>query len=206
MLQQADTVGVFQVESRAQMNTLPRLCPRNFFDLVVEVALVRPGPIQGNSVHPYIRRRNGREPVTFDHPCLEAALGKTLGIPLFQEQLMEIAQAAAGFNGGEADQLRRAIGSKRSVERMERMKARFFAGMRERHGIGAAPGGDAWAVSRTGLATLPARDWRASLGEDESILCLRFSRKSCAIIRLPCLLLGLVQMSLSRHLLHRSPP
>ncbi|VHO00149.1 error-prone DNA polymerase [Lawsonella clevelandensis] len=140
MLQQADTVGVFQVESRAQMNTLPRLRPRNFFDLVVEVALVRPGPIQGNSVHPYIRRRNGSEPVTFDHPCLEAALGKTLGIPLFQEQLMEIAQAAAGFNGGEADQLRRAIGSKRSAEKMERIKARFFAGMRERHGIGAAPG------------------------------------------------------------------
>src|SRR5699024_5281439 len=97
MLSRADAVGVFQVESRAQLATLPRLRPRTFFDLVVEVALIRPGPIQGGSVHPYIRRRSGKEAVTYDHPVLEKSLGKTLGIPLFQEQLMQIAVDAAGF-------------------------------------------------------------------------------------------------------------
>ncbi|MCQ3807996.1 MAG: error-prone DNA polymerase [Acidimicrobiaceae bacterium] len=132
MLQKADTIGVFQVESRAQMATLPRLKPRCFYDLVVEVALIRPGPIQGGSVHPYIRRRNGHEAVTYLHPLLKNALAKTLGIPLFQEQLMQIAIDVAGFTASEADQLRQAIGSKRSRERMERLKERFFAGMRER--------------------------------------------------------------------------
>lgn len=141
MLCRADTVGVFQVESRAQMSTLPRLRPRTFYDLVVEVALIRPGPIQGGSVHPYIRRRNGREKVTYDHPALEKSLGRTLGIPLFQEQLMQIATDLAGFTGAEADQLRRAMGSKRSPEKMERLRRRFFDGMRELHGIGdGAPG------------------------------------------------------------------
>ncbi|WP_448851506.1 error-prone DNA polymerase [Corynebacterium sp. 335C] len=135
MLARADAVGVFQVESRAQMATLPRLRPRVFFDLVVEVALIRPGPIQGGSVHPYIRRRNGEEPVTYDHPVLERALGKTLGIPLFQEQLMQIAVDAAGFTGAEADALRRAMGSKRSVERMNALRARFLRGLRETNGI-----------------------------------------------------------------------
>lgn len=129
MLCRADAVGVFQVESRAQMNTLPRLKPRTFFDLVVEVALVRPGPIQGGSVHPYLRRRDGLEEVTYDHPVLEKSLGKTLGIPLFQEQIMQIAVDAAGFTGGEADQLRRAMGSKRSPERMAALKTRFFHGL-----------------------------------------------------------------------------
>ena len=132
MLQKADTIGVFQVESRAQMATLPRLKPRCFYDLVVEVALIRPGPIQGGSVHPYIRRRNGLEAVTYLHPLLENALAKTLGIPVFQEQLMQIAIDVAGFTASEADQLRQAIGSKRSRERMERLKQRFFEGMRER--------------------------------------------------------------------------
>lgn len=155
MLQKADTVGVFQVESRAQMNTLPRLKPATFFDLVVEVALVRPGPIQGDSVHPYIRRHNGKEPVTYDHPCLEQALKKTLGIPLFQEQLMEIAQAAAGFTGSEADQLRRAMGAKRSAEKMERIRKRFFQGMRECHGIGAAPGEVPGPRAQPGWTPLP---------------------------------------------------
>lgn len=135
MLQRADSVGVFQVESRAQMATLPRLKPRNFYDLVVEVALIRPGPIQGGSVHPYIRRRNGREPVTYDHPCLEKALKRTLGVPLFQEQLMQMAVDAAGFTAAEADQLRRAMGSKRSPEKMERLRGRLYDGMRELHGI-----------------------------------------------------------------------
>ncbi len=132
MLCQADSVGVFQVESRAQMATLPRLKPRTFYDLVVEVALIRPGPIQGGSVHPYIRRRNGREPVTFLHPLLERSLKKTLGVPLFQEQLMQMAIDVAGFTAGEADQLRQAMGSKRSKDRMLRLRERLYEGMAER--------------------------------------------------------------------------
>ncbi|MGI8415325.1 MAG: OB-fold nucleic acid binding domain-containing protein, partial [Nakamurella sp.] len=135
MLQRADSVGVFQVESRAQMATLPRLKPRKFYDLVVEVALIRPGPIQGGSVHPYIRRRNELEPVTYDHPAMERSLHKTLGIPLFQEQLMQLAVDVAGFDAGEADQLRRAMGSKRSTEKMERLKQRLYEGMSRIHGI-----------------------------------------------------------------------
>ena len=129
MLQRADSVGVFQVESRAQMATLPRLKPRTFYDLVVEVALIRPGPIQGGSVHPYIRRRNGLEPVTYDHPVMERSLAKTLGIPLFQEQLMQLAVDVAGFDAGEADQLRRAMGAKRSSTKMEKLKSRLYDGM-----------------------------------------------------------------------------
>src|SRR5271156_3219585 len=132
MLSRADSVGVFQVESRAQMATLPRLRPRVFYDLVVEVALIRPGPIQGGSVHPYIRRRNGIDPVVYDHPSMEPALRKTLGVPLFQEQLMQLAVDCAGFSAAEADQLRRAMGSKRSQARMERMRERLMAGMAER--------------------------------------------------------------------------
>ena len=135
MLQRADSVGVFQVESRAQMATLPRLKPRVFYDLVVEVALIRPGPIQGGSVHPYIKRRNGEEEVTYDHPSMEPALRKTLGVPLFQEQLMQLAVDCAGFSAAEADQLRRAMGSKRSTEKMRRLRSRFYDGMRTRHGI-----------------------------------------------------------------------
>lgn len=135
MLQRADSVGVFQVESRAQMATLPRLKPRVFYDLVVEVALIRPGPIQGGSVHPYIKRRNGLEPVVYDHPSMEPALRKTLGVPLFQEQLMQIAVDCAGFSPAEADELRRAMGSKRSTEKMRRLRERFYAGMQRLHGI-----------------------------------------------------------------------
>ena len=137
MLCQAASVGVFQVESRAQMATLPRLKPRTFYDLVVEVALIRPGPIQGGSVHPYIRRRNGQEEVAYLHPLLEPSLKKTLGVPLFQEQLMQMAIDVAGFSAAEADQLRQAMGSKRSVERMERLRGRFYAGMAERGITGA---------------------------------------------------------------------
>ncbi|WP_219416582.1 error-prone DNA polymerase [Pseudonocardia nigra] len=129
MLARADSVGVFQVESRAQMATLPRLRPREFYDLVVEVALIRPGPIQGGSVHPYIRRRNGLEKWEHDHELLKGALDKTLGVPLFQEQLMQIAVDVAGFSAADADELRRAMGSKRSEEKMERLRERFFAGM-----------------------------------------------------------------------------
>ncbi|GAA0525631.1 error-prone DNA polymerase [Saccharopolyspora subtropica] len=129
MLRQADAVGVFQVESRAQLATLPRLKPREFYDLVVEVALIRPGPIQGGSVHPYIRRRNGQEKWDFEHPLMAGALKKTLGVPLFQEQVMQLAVDVAGFSPAEADQLRRAMGAKRSAERMERLRGRLFDGM-----------------------------------------------------------------------------
>ena len=125
----ADTIGVFQVESRAQMNTLPRLKPRCFYDLVVEVALIRPGPIQGDMVHPYLRRRNGEEEVTYLHPSLEPILKRTLGVPLFQEQGMQVAIAAAGFTPGEADVLRKAMGHKRSRERMAAICQKMLDGM-----------------------------------------------------------------------------
>ncbi|HUF27641.1 MAG TPA: PHP domain-containing protein [Gemmatimonadaceae bacterium] len=130
----ADTIGLFQVESRAQMNTLPRLKPRCFYDLVVEVALIRPGPIQGEMVHPYLRRRAGEEEVTYPHPTLEPILRRTLGVPLFQEQGMQVAITAAGFTPGEADALRRAMGHKRSHERMAAICERLIEGMR-RNGI-----------------------------------------------------------------------
>jgi error-prone DNA polymerase len=129
MLCAADSVGVFQVESRAQMATLPRLRPRRFYDLAVEIGLIRPGPIQGNSVHPYIRRRSGAEPVTYPHPRLEPALARTLGVPLFQEQLMQLAVHVADFTPAEADQLRRAMGSKRSRDKIESMRIRLYDGM-----------------------------------------------------------------------------
>ncbi|RFS82607.1 error-prone DNA polymerase [Actinomadura spongiicola] len=132
MLCDADTVGVFQVESRAQMATLPRLRPREFYDLVVEVALIRPGPIQGGSVHPYLRRRKGLEPARCPHPLMEPALSRTLGVPLFQEQMMQLAVDCAGFTPAEADQLRQAMGAKRAPERVERLRARLLDGMAER--------------------------------------------------------------------------
>ncbi len=132
LLCRADTVGVFQVESRAQMGTLPRVEPRCFYDLAIEVALIRPGPIQGHAVNPYIRRRRGEEPVTYLHPLLEPILRRTLGVPLFQEQLMEMAVAVAGFSAAEADELRQAMAAKRSAARMEKMRARLYAGMAER--------------------------------------------------------------------------
>ena len=129
MLCNADTVGVFQVESRAQMATLPRLQPRCFYDLVIEIALIRPGPISGQMVHPYLRRRRGREPVVYPHPALEPILKRTLGVPIFQEQLMRMAMAVAGFSGGEAEELRRAMGFKRANERMQDIEGRLRAGM-----------------------------------------------------------------------------
>ncbi len=132
MLRKADTVGVFQVESRAQMATLPRMKPDHFYDLVVEVAIIRPGPIVGKMVHPYLRRRNGQEPVGYLHPSLEPILKRTLGVPLFQEQLLRIAMTVAGFTGGEAEELRRAMGFKRSEKRMKAIEARLRSGMAER--------------------------------------------------------------------------
>jgi error-prone DNA polymerase len=129
MLQEADTIGIFQVESRAQMATLPRLCPKRFYDLVVEVAIIRPGPIVGNMVHPYLNRRAGREPVAYAHPSLEPILERTLGVPLFQEQLLRMAMVTAGFTGGQAEDLRRALGFKRSEKRMKDVEIKLRAGM-----------------------------------------------------------------------------
>ena len=141
MLCEADTVGVFQVESRAQMATLPRLRPRTFYDLVVEVALIRPGPIQGGSVHPYLRRRHGDEKTVIPHESMEHALGKTLGVPLFQEQMMQLAIDCAGFSATEADQLRQAMSAKRAPERIQELRERLLDGMADR-GIAAEVAGD----------------------------------------------------------------
>jgi len=135
MLQAADTVGVFQVESRAQMQTLPKSRPANLDDLVVEVAIIRPGPIQGNAVHPYLRRRQGLEPVTYLHPSLEPVLRETLGVILYQEQVMNIAISVAGFTAGESDGFRRAMGTWRSTKEMEKLHRRFVDGCRATNGL-----------------------------------------------------------------------
>jgi error-prone DNA polymerase len=133
-LQKADTIGMFQVESRAQMSCLPRLRPRRFYDIVVQVAIIRPGPIVGQMVNPYLQRRQGREMVTYSHPSLEPVLSRTLGVPLFQEQLLKMAMVVAGFSGGEAEELRRAMGFKRSQARMKEIETKLRAGM-TRNGI-----------------------------------------------------------------------
>jgi error-prone DNA polymerase len=133
-LQRADTVGMFQVESRAQMACLPRLKPQRFYDIVVQVAIIRPGPIVGNMVNPFLKRRQGREAVTYPHPSLETVLGRTLGVPLFQEQLLRMAMITANFTGGEAEELRRAMGFKRSEARMKPIEEKLRAGM-TRNGI-----------------------------------------------------------------------
>jgi error-prone DNA polymerase len=137
MLCRADSIGVFQVESRAQMGLLPRLQPREYYDLVVEIALIRPGPIQGCAVHPYVRRKLGQEEVTYAHPKLEAVLERTLGIPVFQEQLMQMAVAVGGLSGEDADLLRRAMGSKRGVERIDSLRDKLYAGMADNDLVGA---------------------------------------------------------------------
>jgi error-prone DNA polymerase len=138
MLNKADTVGLFQVESRAQMASLPRHAPKIFYDIVVQVAIIRPGPIVGGMVHPFFDRRRGLAPVEYPHPCLEPILKRTLGVPLFQEQLLRIAMVAAGFTGGEAEELRRAMGFKRSQERMTSIEEKLRRGMSERGIDGAA--------------------------------------------------------------------
>jgi error-prone DNA polymerase len=137
MIQRADTVGVFQIESRAQMATLPRLHPEHFYDLVVEVAIIRPGPIVGQMVHPFLNRRRKREEVTYAHPDLAPILKRTLGVPLFQEQLLRMAMVLAGFTGGEAEELRRAMGFKRSMARMRQIEERLRSGMAARGIVGA---------------------------------------------------------------------
>jgi error-prone DNA polymerase len=138
VLTTADTVGLFQVESRAQMATLPRMKPKTFYDLAVEVALIRPGPVQGQSVHPYLRRRNGEEPVRYPHPLAEPILRKTLGVPVFQEQLMELARVCAGFDGAQSDRLRQAMTHKRSEKAMARLRDEVYAGMAGKGVVGAA--------------------------------------------------------------------
>ena len=137
MLCRADSIGVFQVESRAQMGLLPRLQPRRFYDLVVQIALIRPGPIQGGAVHPFVRRKLGQEKVTYAHPKLKPALERTLGIPVFQEQLMQMAMAVGECSGEDADLLRRAMGSKRGVERIESLREKLYAGMATNGLVGA---------------------------------------------------------------------
>lgn len=132
MISAADTVGVFQIESRAQMSMLPRMRPRTFYDLVIEVAIVRPGPIQGGAVHPYLQRRQGFEPVTYPSDALKTALGRTLGVPIFQEQVMQVAILAAGFTAGEADQLRRAMAAWKRKGGLEKYYDRIVLGMQER--------------------------------------------------------------------------
>ncbi len=137
MLNEADTVGMFQVESRAQMASLPRNAPKKFYDIVVQVAIIRPGPIVGGMIRPFFDRRQGKVPVEYPHPCLEPILKRTLGVPLFQEQLLRIAMVAANFTGGEAEELRRAMGFKRSMERMHEIEKRLRDGM-TKNGIGGA--------------------------------------------------------------------
>ncbi|GAA5032709.1 error-prone DNA polymerase [Microbacterium fluvii] len=138
MLCRADSIGVFQVESRAQMGLLPRLQPRRFYDLVIEIALIRPGPIQGGAVHPYVRRKLGDEKVTYAHPKLEPVLERTLGIPVFQEQLMQMAVAVGDVSGEDADLLRRAMGSKRGIEKIESLREKLYTGMAANGLVGAA--------------------------------------------------------------------
>jgi error-prone DNA polymerase len=150
MLRRADTIGTFQVESRAQQQMLPRLKPTRFEDIIIEVAIVRPGPIQGGAVHPYLRRRAGQEPVSYLHPSLEPVLAETLGVLLFQEQAIRVSVASAGFAPGEADMLRRAMSRARSTEAMDAMRERFLAGA-ERQGID-APTASAIFVQLAGFA------------------------------------------------------
>jgi len=132
MICDADTVGVFQIESRGQMSMLPRLRPRCWYDLVIEVAIVRPGPIQGNMVHPFLRRRNGEEEAVYPNEAIKQVLYRTLGVPIFQEQAMKLAVVAAGFTPGEADQLRRAMGKWRKTGIIEKFREQLHAGMKER--------------------------------------------------------------------------
>ena len=182
LLCRADTVGVFQVESRAQMGTLPRVAPRTFYDIAIEVALIRPGPIQGHAVNPYIRRRRGEEAVTYLHPLLEPILKRTLGVPLFQEQLMEMAVAIAGFSAADADELRQAMAAKRSAARMEKMRERLFDGMAARGVTGAVADQVFDALGRLRQLRLP----RVALG----------------LVRAPGVLLGLAEAALPGRL-HR---
>ncbi|MFC0676226.1 error-prone DNA polymerase, partial [Brachybacterium hainanense] len=132
MLQQGDSMGVFQVESRAQTSMLPRLKPACYYDLVIQIAIVRPGPIQGDMVHPFLRRRDKIEPVTFPSAEVEGVLSRTMGVPIFQEQVIQLAMVAAGFSGGEADQLRRAMASWKRSGELEQFEHKLLQGMTAR--------------------------------------------------------------------------
>ena len=186
MLCKADSIGVFQVESRAQMNMLPRLKPRKFYDLVIEVAIVRPGPIQGDMVHPYLRRRCGDEAVEFPSPHpdhgpadeLKQVLGKTLGVPLFQEQAMRLAMVAAKFSGPEANELRRAMATFRRRGTIDRLHEKM--------------------VSRMTARGYPARVRRALLQPDQGLRRIRLPREPRRELRPSRLCLGLAQMPLPR--------
>ncbi len=178
MIQRADTIGVFQIESRAQMSMLPRLKPANYYDLVIEVAIVRPGPIQGDMVHPYLRRRQGLEDVSYPSKELEAVLSKTLGVPLFQEQAMKIAIVAAGFTPSEADQLRRAMATFRRSGTIQTLQEKMIEGM-------VAKGYD-------------ARVRRALLSPDRGVRRIRLSREPCGELRAPRLRFLLDEMPLPR--------
>ena len=180
MIQRADTVGVFQIESRAQMSMLPRLKPANFYDLVIEVAIVRPGPIQGDMVHPYLRRRQGLEPTIYPSKELEAVLGKTLGVPLFQEQAMKIAIVAAGFTPAEADKLRRAMATFRRAGTIQTFQVKMVEGM-----VG---------------ARLRARIRRTLLPPDRGLRRIWLSREPRGELRADRLCLVLDEVPLSRRL------
>ena len=161
----ADSIGVFQVESRAQMNFLPRMRPRNFYDLVIEVAIIRPGPIQGDMVHPYLRRRRGEEAVTFPSDELGAVLGKTLGVPLFQEQAMQIAIIGAGFTPDEADRLRRALATFKKIGHNPPVSRTVHQGYVKKNGY-------------------DARFCRALFFSDRGVWRIRVSRKPCRQFRI----------------------
>ena len=173
MCQRADTIGVFQIESRAQKSMLPRLKPACFYDLVIEVAIVRPGPIQGGMVHPYLRRRQGLEPVTYPSDAVKSVLERTLGVPIFQEQVMQLAIVAAGFTPGEADQLRRSMAAWRRKGGLEKFEQRLIDGMaraRLRRGVRAAdlpadPGLRRIRLSRIALGVLRAARLRVGVAQ-----------------------------------------
>src|SRR5437763_11604931 len=154
-MQKADTVGMFQIESRAQMSCLPRMRPQRFYDIVGQVAIIRPGPIVGNMVRPYLKRRQGRETVTYPHPALEPVLKRTLGVPLFQEQLLRMAMITAGFSGGEAEELRRAFGFKRSERRMKEVEVKLREGMEQTGIVGEAQDRIVQAVTSFALYGFP---------------------------------------------------
>ena len=185
MIRKADTIGVFQIESRAQMSMLPRMAPKRFYDLVIEVAIVRPGPIQGDMVHPYLRRREGKEAVEFPKPELEKVLGKTLGVPLFQEQAMQVAMVAAGFSANEADQLRRAMATFKFTGRSQQVQGQ------------AHPGHD--------RQRLRHRVRERTFRQLEGFGCLRFSRKPRGKLRADRLRLQLDEMPSPGCLLRRDP-
>ena len=183
MIRKADTLGIFQIESRAQMAMLPRIKPRTFYDLVIEVAIVRPGPIQGDMVHPYLRRREGKEEVVYPKPELEKVLGKTLGVPLFQEQAMRVAIECAGFTPGEADQLRRAMATFKFTGGVSKFRDKLVDGMVERRLRRASSPRRPSGSSRASAATAFPESHAASLRADRLCLVLDEVLASGCVLR-----------------------